>query len=348
MSGILPETFVPGFHDEDEVKKMVYNDFGTTGMKVSKLSFGCGVFCYAYNDIDVEKCRQTLIEALKKGVNYIDTAPYYGHGESEEVLGKILTGVPRKAYYIATKIGRYDKNVKTQFNFTAAKTNESIEQSLKRLKLDYVDILQVHDIEFAPTLNMVLNETLPAVEQIVKSGKARFIGITGYPVRTLAECAEKSTVKLDMVLSYARLTMIDDGLKNYLPVFKKHNMAIVNAAPNALGLLSNLGERSWHVATQPIKNVCAEARKLCVANDVELGKLAVWHSLQQEGPDTTLVGMDSVKVVEYNLSVLRHGLSAKEKNVYVQVLKIFETKLSETHWENFEVENYWKLMKLSV
>lgn len=348
MSGILPETFIPGFHDENEVRKMVYNDFGTTGLKVSKLSFGTGVFCYAYNDVDVEKCRQTLVHALKKGINYIDTAPYYGHGESEEVLGKILEGVPRKAYYLATKIGRYDRELKTQFNFTAEKTKESIDMSLKRMKLTYVDILQVHDIEFAPSLDMVLNETLPTVQEIVKSGKARFIGVTGYPVRTLAECVEKSTIKIDMVLSYARLTMLDDGLKEYLPVFKKHKLGIVNAAANALGLLTNLGERPWHVATQPLKDVCADARKFCIKSDVELGKLAVWHSLQQEGPTTTLVGMDSVEIVNYNLSVLHKGLSPKEKQLYDQVLIIFKTKLRETHWENFEVENYWKLMKLST
>ncbi|XP_050316145.1 uncharacterized protein LOC126750547 [Anthonomus grandis grandis] len=347
MSGILPETFVPGFHDEEVVKKMVYNDFGNTGLKVSKLSIGTGVFCYAYNDVDLEQCKETLIKALKSGINYIDTAPYYGHGESEEVLGKILVDIPRKAYYIATKVGRYDKDIKKQFDFTAEKTRQSIDDSLRRMKLDYVDILQVHDVEFAPSLDMVLKETLPTVEEIVKSGKARFIGVTGYPVKTLAEVVQKSTVKLDMVLSYARLTMFDDSLKEYLPIFKKYNLGVVNAAVNALGLLSNMGERSWHPATQHIKDVCAAARNLTIANNVELGKLAVWHSLQQEGPDTTLVGMDSVQIVECNLEVLHKGLNSKEKKIYEEVLKIFETKLKEKHWENHEVTKYWQLMKIT-
>lgn len=78
----------------------------------------------------------------------------------------------------------------------------------------------MHDIEFAPSLDMVLTETLPTVEEIVKSGKARFIGITGYPVSTLLKCVEESSVKINTILSYCRLTMIDDTLKSFIPKFK--------------------------------------------------------------------------------------------------------------------------------
>lgn len=106
------------------------------------------------------------------------------------------------------------------FDFSAEKTLQSIDLSLKRLKLDYVDVLQIHDIEFAPSLDVVLNETLPAVDKIRKSGKARFIGVTGYPVGLLAECVEKSSIEIDMVLSYCRLSLIDNSLNKYLPVFQ--------------------------------------------------------------------------------------------------------------------------------
>ncbi|KAL1506190.1 hypothetical protein ABEB36_005596 [Hypothenemus hampei] len=345
MSGILPATFVPGFHDEEQVRQMVYNDLGKTGLKVSKISFGTGVFCYAYNDVNVEKCRATLIRALKHGINYIDTAPYYGQGEAEEVLGKILEGIPRKAYYIATKVGRYAKEWENQFNFSAEKTKQSINESLKRLKLEYVDVLQIHDIEFASSIDLILNETIPAVQEIVKSGKARFMGVTGYPVRTLVECIQKSVIKFDTVLSYARLTMFDDTLNQFLPIFKKHNLGIINAAVNSLGLLTNLGEREWHVGTPHIKEVCGQARKLCLQNNVELGKLAVWHSLQQPGPDTTLIGIDSVEVVNYNLEVLHNGLTTHEKVLYEDVLEIFKNNLKEKHWENHEVKKYWDYIK---
>lgn len=78
----------------------------------------------------------------------------------------------------------------------------------------------MHDIEFAPSMNVVLNETLPTVKEIVSSGKAKHIGITGYPVGVLRECIENSNVTIETILSYCRSTMIDNTLNEYLPFFK--------------------------------------------------------------------------------------------------------------------------------
>ena len=86
---------------------------------------------------------------------------------------------------------------------------------------DFVDIIQVHDVEFAPSVEIVLNETLPALEKVKKSGKARFIGVTGYPLHVLNEIIERSTVKIDLVLGYTRGSMADQKLSDYLPGWKK-------------------------------------------------------------------------------------------------------------------------------
>ncbi|KAJ8920751.1 hypothetical protein NQ315_004891 [Exocentrus adspersus] len=341
----LPETFVRGFHDENEVRKLKHNPLGTTGLRVSELSLGTGGFSYFYGDYNVEECKRTVHEAIKRGINLIDTAPWYGHGVSEEILGKCLEGIPRKAYYLATKVCRYEKDPKLMFDFSAAKTKQSIDNSLKRLGLEYVDILQIHDIEFAPSLDKVLTETLPTVNEIVKSGKARFVGITGYPVSTLLECVEKSSIKINTVLSYCRLTMIDNTLNDFIPKFKANSVGIINAAANSMGLLCNNGPPEWHPASPYIKEICKEASDYCKENDVELGKLAVYHSLQQKGPGTVLVGMNTVKLLDYNFNVLLNGLSPKEMEVYEHVMKVFNTKLKESHWENVELESYWKTIK---
>ena len=79
---------------------------------------------------------------------------------------------------------------------------------------------QVHDVEFAPSLDIVLNETLPTVKEAQSQGKARFIGVTGYPVSVLADCIKRSSVKIDMVLCYTRLSMLNQTVKEYLPLFK--------------------------------------------------------------------------------------------------------------------------------
>lgn len=84
-----------------------------------------------------------------------------------------MKGIPRQAYYIATKVGRYDLDVEGMFDFSAEKTIASVNKSLDLLGLDYVDVIQAHDIEFAKDINQVINETLPALQQIVDQGKAR-------------------------------------------------------------------------------------------------------------------------------------------------------------------------------
>nr|XP_023029584.1 L-galactose dehydrogenase-like [Leptinotarsa decemlineata] len=329
----LPETYVPGFHYENAVRRMKYNELGDTGINVSEISLGTAGFCYFYGNYDVEECRKTVHEAIKNGINFIDTGPWYGHGVAEEILGKCLKGVPRKAYYIGTKVGRYEKDPELMFDFSMKKTKESIDISLKKLGIDYVDILQIHDIEFAPSLDFIFNETLPAVVDIVRAGKARFIGITGYPVSTLLEFIQKSSVQIHTILSYCRLTMIDDTLKSFIPELEERKIGIINGAPNSMGLLSNFGPQKWHPACQEIKDICSQARNLCKENDIELGKLAVYYSLQQEGPATVLVGMNSMKLLECNLDVVLNGLSERERDVYEKVLKIF-AKLTTKHWEN--------------
>lgn len=85
----------------------------------------------------------TVNKALKSGINYIDTAPYYGQGRSEEVLGMALKDIPRSAYYLATKVGRYEQRFEGMFDFSAKKTRESVEKSLDLLGVEYVDIIQV-------------------------------------------------------------------------------------------------------------------------------------------------------------------------------------------------------------
>ena len=82
--------------------------------------------------------------AIDKGINYIDTSPFYGEGRLETFIGQALKGVPRDKFYIGTKVGRYKWEVTQSFNFSAERVTQSIEESLQRLQLDYVDILQVY------------------------------------------------------------------------------------------------------------------------------------------------------------------------------------------------------------
>lgn len=283
----------------------------------------------------------TIKTAIKSGINYIDTAPWYGQGKSEEILGKALKEIPRDTYYIGTKIGRYCLEVEKQFDFSAKKTRESIEKSLKLLGLNYIDIIQIHDIEFAPSLDIIINETLPVLEEFVKDGRARFIGLTGYPLIILKQAILSAPGRFDTVLSYTRNTIIDDSLKEYMPFFLDQNLGVICASSHAMGLLTNSGPQAWHPASEDIKEFCRELSTYCKENDIELGKLALYHALNNiEGPTTYLVGMQTQNLLDINLDVVFNGISKKELNVLNTIKSRYLSKLKNHHWEGIEVERY--------
>lgn len=155
---------------------MQYRKLGNTDMVVSHLGFGASSLGSVFRSTDDEESMKVVDLVVKSGVNYIDTAPWYGQGKSEQVLGKALRGIPRSSYYLATKVGRYDKEVSAMFDFSYGRIVRSIDESLERLGLPYVDLIQAHDIEYASSPDIIINETLPALQAIKDAGKARYIG----------------------------------------------------------------------------------------------------------------------------------------------------------------------------
>lgn len=256
-----------------------------------------------------------------------------------------LKEIPREAYYIATKIGRYELDYDNMFDFTIEKTRKSFKKSLELLGLDYVDIIQVHDIEFAPSLDIIITQTLPELSKYVAEGKAKYIGITGYPVSVLKECVEKSNISIACVLSYARLTLIDDTLLEYIPFFKKHNVGLINAAALSMGLLTNNDPPSWHPASDETKKQCMNAAQYCKDHNVEFAKLAIWHSMQYINVDTNLIGIQSTKQLQMSLDILQNSITDKEKTVLQEIQEKFLSIIMNQHWEDKEIQLYQEAMK---
>ncbi|KAG9434982.1 L-galactose dehydrogenase isoform X1 [Apis mellifera carnica] len=342
---MLPATYVEGFHDLEAVKTMEYRELGKTGLMVSKLSFGGGPLGCHYGTFDEAKAIETIREGIKRGINYIDTAPWYGQGRSETIIGKALKGIPREAYYIATKVGRYELDYENMFNFSKEKTRKSFNKSLELLGLNYVDVIQVHDIEFDPNLDIVITQTLPELSLQVADGKAKYIGITGYPISILKKCIEKSNINISCILSYCRYTLIDDTLSEYISFFKTHNIGIINASAPCMGLLTNKGPPAWHPSSEETKKICADAAAYCKDYDTELAKLALWYSMQCKDIDTCLVGIQNLKELYMNIDVLKNGITKREKNLLQEIQKKYLCKITEKHWENKELQIYWEYMK---
>lgn len=322
----LPPTFVEGFHYEDEVKRMEFRQLGLTHMYVSKLSIGGGRLCSGlFGDLNFDEAKRTVHEAFKRGINYIDTAPFYGNfvGESETNVGKIIKNIPRQAYYIATKTCRYDRTGPNQFDFSYERTMKSINESLERLGVDYIDLYQLHDVEFADNIDEVLDGAFRACLELKKSGRIRAIGINGYPLSVLKEGLVKGNGKFDTVLTYARYLLTDNSLLDYLPFFDDLNVGVINAALTGCGLLTNRPTPVWHSASNELKEIVAEASKICCENNVELGKLATFHCLQVPSNvvHTFLAGMEKMEYLNHNMSAYLDGLTVKEAEIYELLLK---------------------------
>lgn len=236
-------------------------------------------------------------------------------------LCKALKGIPREAYYIATKTGRYDKTGPNQFDFSYERTIKSVDESLGRLGLDYVDVYQLHDVEFAESMDIVIHGALRACEYLKKIGKIRAIGINGYPLKVLKERIMMAMIRFDTVLTYGRYTLVDDSLLEYLPFFEQQGLGIICASAHQCGMLRNDGPPSWCFATSLVKQLVKEAGELCKQYGLELGKIAMYHFLQLKGPATFLVGMEKMEYLNYNLGAYFHGLTGKEVEIYKLIKK---------------------------
>ena len=121
--------------------------------------------------------------------------------------------MPRHCYYIATKVGRYSSDWTKAFDFTPDRVIQEFDKSLQRLQLSSVDILHVHDFEYCQSPEYIAKTTLPAVLKIVQSGRAKYIGITGYPLQEFQKVLDQTPVKVNVVLSYCRNTLVDMSLQ---------------------------------------------------------------------------------------------------------------------------------------
>ena len=230
---------------DSQVVKMRFRLLGRTGLKLSILGMGGSGFGNVYGTHNEEIAVRAVKKALDSGVNYIDTAYWYGQGQSESFLGRALHGIKRENFIISTKVGRYEQDYPRMFDFSAASVTKSAHKSLKRLQLDHIDILQVHDVEFAQSIGTILHETLPALKKLKDQGLCRFIGITGYPLSVLRKITNESTIPIDCVLSYCRLTLNDMSLRDHFHYFNSRNVGIINASPVGMGLLTPDGPQVY-------------------------------------------------------------------------------------------------------
>ena len=282
---------------------MIYNELGKTGLEVSNLGFGASSLGGVFRNIDEKEAIQAVFTAVENGINFIDVSPYYGHLKAETVLGKALKDIPRDKFILSTKVGRYGKDGVNTWDYSAQKAVESVYESMERLNVDYIDLINVHDVEFAD-LNQVAKETLPALVELREKGVVGHVGITDLQPENLTWLVENTPEgTVESILNFCHYCLNDDLLTEYFDFFESRGIGIINASPLSMGLLSQRGTPDWHPATQELKDACAKAAEFCKNQGYPIEKLALQYSTgNNEHIATTLFSSANPANVLKNIS----------------------------------------------
>lgn len=264
---------------------MEKRQLGATGLELPVLSFGASSLGAEFRSVQIDEIFESVRVALELGLNFIDTSPFYGRGMSEVLLGIALRDVPRDQYTLCSKLGRYDVG---HFDFSAKRVAESVDVSLHRLGTDHLDIMLCHDIEFVP-LQQIVEETLPALRRIQQSGKVRFVGISGYPMKIFDVIS--SQAELDCILSYNQYTLQNTTLADDLiPKLKAKNIGIMNGGPFSARLLTNATLPVWFRDPKNVQAAAKEAALYCQKQGVDIAQLALQFSCANKDITTTIAG----------------------------------------------------------
>jgi len=295
---------------------MEYRQLGNSDLKVSALGFGSwgiGGAPFWSNEGDTASTR-AIRKAFDLGINFFDTAPVYGFGHSEELLGKALKPV-RDEIILATKCGlRWEKKALGSIQKIATRKSifEEIDQSLTRLQTDRIDLYQVH----WPDVNTPQEETMEALLALREQGKIRHIGVSNYTVDMMAECLPFGPI-VSLQPEYSLLQRAIE--KATVPFCRKNNIGIIAYSPLASGVLTgkydeNTRFKDWRgkgilgeftgeaftnniVKVNQLKDIANTAGKTCA-------QMAINWAIHQPGLTTALIGVKNERQMEDNVQAV--------------------------------------------
>src|SRR3954469_7613005 len=224
---------------------MELRTLGRTGVKVSPLCLGAMMFG-GWGNEDHDESIRIIHSALDAGINFIDTADVYSRGESEEIVGKALAGGRRDNVVLATKVHGTMGDDPNEFGNSRRWIIREIENSLKRLNTDWIDLYQIH----RPELDTDVDDTLGALTDLVRQGKVRYIGSSTFPPSRIVEAqwvAEKRG-RERFVCEQPPYSMLVRGVENdVLPTCRRYGMGVIPWGPLAGGWLSG----RWRKGQEP-------------------------------------------------------------------------------------------------
>ncbi len=300
---------------------MEYRPFGKTDLKVSAIGFGCWEIGGTYGRIDESRFQRAVRQAIDDGITCFDTAEAYGMGVSEEAVGRALGG-RRRDVSIVTKFGVGYEEIPNRRDSSRQRVMASIDKSLKRLQTDYVDVYMVH----WPDPETPLDETMQALDDIVRQGKARYIGVSNF---RLAQIETAMRLRRVDVVQYG-WNMFDRRMEaEIFPYCAAHQIGVMAYGSLAYGMLSGtfhagmqFEESDWRSRGGMMGNLnlfrtlfgpehfprnlgaVEDLRRLAAKHDKTLPQFALRWTLSNPVIGTALVGFREPAEVSENLGAL--------------------------------------------
>ena len=215
---------------------MEHRTLGTTGVKVSPLCLGAMMFGQ-WGNPDHDDSIRIIHRALDAGINFIDTADVYSRGESEEIVGKALAGGKRDNVILATKVHGTMGDDPNEFGNSRRWIVKEVENSLRRLGTDWIDLYQIH----RPEADTDIDETLGALTDLVRAGKVRYIGSSTFPASQIVQAqwtAEKRGRERFVCEQPPYSLLVREIEKDVLPIARDYGMGVIPWSPLAGGWLS--------------------------------------------------------------------------------------------------------------
>ena len=306
------------------VQPLDRTQIGSTELRVTRLGIGGAPIGSLFRTVSEDDARATVLRGLELGLNYIDTAPLYGHGVSEMRLGRVLKDVPRDSFVLSTKVGRVLNPVDSPpvsphfpslpkleavFDYSRDGILRSLEESLQRLGLDRADITYIHDAD--DHWEQAIGEAYPTLADLRSQGLVKAIGVGMNQWEMEARFAREGD--FDCFLLAGRYTLLDQSsLAELMPVCLEKNVSLVLGGPYNSGILaSDLGPGATYDYESAPVEIIERARRIKAVCDryvVPLKAAALQFGLIHPAVAATIPGPRSVSEVEENFRMAGHPI----------------------------------------
>ena len=303
---------------------MDYTTFGSTGTTVSEICLGCMSFGTDWDDwtLDREESRELIERAIELGINFFDTANVYSYGESEEILGEVLSEYDRDEMVVATKVyGQMRDDDPNSGGLSRKTIEQELDNSLERLGMDTVDLYQIHRWDY----DTPIEQTLRALDDAVRRGKVRHVGASSMWAHQFADALHTSeSLGLDRFVSMQNLYNLAyrEEEREMLPLCANEDIAVMPWSPLAAGFLTRPHEefesttRGEHEADigRPYaegggREVNERVQELAAEKGVKMAQIALAWQFHKDWVTTPIVGTSSVEHLEDAVEALDVKLS---------------------------------------